>query len=159
MVAVSVAGEFVVNSEVMLCWSLLLSHLLADQSWRFLLEVFCLRFLLVFIWGIMNFGLKCGCAEQLSISWLLLWLNKIEQDCHPRQRPRWQIDKDVIGLSRVQQYSIYVQPAPLRYLAILFLIIFTHLAFTQFVDNLFHSIYCPFWEWVLSAIQSTLIFH
>ena len=30
---------------------------------------------------------------------------KIEQDCHPRQRPRWQVD-NAIGLSRVQQFFI-----------------------------------------------------
>ena len=38
-----------------------------------------------------------------------LW-RRIEQDCHPRQRPRWQVDKEVIGLSRVQHLSSMCDP-------------------------------------------------
>ena len=56
--------------------------------------------------------------------------NKI---CHPSQRPRWQVDKEAIGLSRVQQCSSTYNPSTL------FLNIFTLLAVTQSVDNLFHS--------------------
>ena len=33
--------------------------------------------------------------------------NKI---CHPSQRPRWQVDKEAIGLSRVQQCSSIYNP-------------------------------------------------
>ena len=33
--------------------------------------------------------------------------NKI---CHPSQRPRWQVDKEAIGLSRVQQCSSTYSP-------------------------------------------------
>ena len=35
------------------------------------------------------------------------WFNKI---CHPSQRPRWQVDKEAIGLSRVQQCSSTYSP-------------------------------------------------
>ena len=37
---------------------------------------------------------------------LLTRFNKI---CHPSQRPRWQVDKEAIGLSRVQQCSFLVK--------------------------------------------------
>ena len=30
--------------------------------------------------------------------------------CHPSQRPRWQVDKEAIGLSRVQQCSSTYSP-------------------------------------------------
>ena len=32
------------------------------------------------------------------------------QICHPSQRPRWQVDKEAIGLSRVQQCSSTYNP-------------------------------------------------
>ena len=35
------------------------------------------------------------------------FFNKI---CHPSQRPRWQVDKEAIGLSRVQQCSSTYNP-------------------------------------------------
>ena len=34
--------------------------------------------------------------------------NKIYQDSHSRQRPRWKVDKEAIGVSRVQHFSIFV---------------------------------------------------
>ncbi|MCS5551515.1 MAG: hypothetical protein NZ811_08380, partial [Gammaproteobacteria bacterium] len=37
----------------------------------------------------------------------LIRFNKI---CHPSQRPRWQVDKEAIGLSRVQQCSSTYSP-------------------------------------------------
>ena len=37
------------------------------------------------------------------------FFNKI---CHPSQRPRWQVDKEAIGLSRVQQCSSMCNPPP-----------------------------------------------
>ena len=37
---------------------------------------------------------------------LITRLNKIEQDCHPKQQvPDGKVDKEAIGLSRVQQFS------------------------------------------------------
>ena len=38
---------------------------------------------------------------------VLTSFNKI---CHPSQRPRWQVDKEAIGLSRVQQCSSTYNP-------------------------------------------------
>ena len=32
-------------------------------------------------------------------------LTRFNKICHPSQRPRWQVDKEAIGLSRVQQCS------------------------------------------------------
>ena len=32
-------------------------------------------------------------------------LTRFNKICHPSQRPRWQVDKEAIGLSRVQQLS------------------------------------------------------
>ena len=32
-------------------------------------------------------------------------LSRFNKICHPSQRPRWQVDKEAIGLSRVQQCS------------------------------------------------------
>ena len=46
--------------------------------------------------------------------------------------PIWQVDKETIGLWRVQH-------ALLRYVSTVFLNLFTLLAVTQSVDNLFHS--------------------
>ena len=33
-------------------------------------------------------------------------LTRFNKICHPSQRPRWQVDKEAIGLSRVQQYEM-----------------------------------------------------
>ena len=60
--------------------------------------------------------------------------NKI---CHPSQRPRWQVDKEAIGLSRDQQR---VTHPPEIYVSTLFLNMFTLLAVIQTIDNLFHSV-------------------
>ena len=39
-------------------------------------------------------------------------LTRFNKICHPSQRPRWQVDKEAIGLSRVQQCSsTYSQPS------------------------------------------------
>ena len=35
----------------------------------------------------------------------LTTLTRFNKICHPSQRPRWQVDKEAIGLSRVQQCS------------------------------------------------------
>ena len=35
---------------------------------------------------------------------------KFNKICHPSQRPRWQVDKEAIGLSRVQQCSSTYSP-------------------------------------------------
>ena len=51
---------------------------------------------------------------------------------------RWQVGMGAMGLSRGQQFLIYVHPFLLRYLSILFLNIFIPLAFAQSVDNVFH---------------------
>ena len=81
-------------------------------------------------------ALVAGQAMHQIQSTCLFRFNKI---CHPSQRPRWQVDKEAIGLSRVQQCSSTYKPALLRYVSTLFLNIFMLLAVTQSVDNLFHS--------------------
>ena len=37
-------------------------------------------------------------------------LTRFNKICHPSQRPRWQVDKEAIGLSRVQQCSSTYNP-------------------------------------------------
>ena len=37
-------------------------------------------------------------------------LTRFKKICHPSQRPRWQVDKEAIGLSRVQQCSSTCNP-------------------------------------------------
>ena len=37
-------------------------------------------------------------------------LTRFNKICHPSQRPRWQVDKEAIGLSRVQQRSSTYSP-------------------------------------------------
>ena len=37
-------------------------------------------------------------------------LTRFNKICHPSQRPRWQVDKEAIGLSRVQQCSSTYSP-------------------------------------------------
>ena len=61
------------------------------------------------------------------------------KDGHPRQRPRWQVDKEAIGLSRVQHVSSICVTRPPEICVNLVLNTFT-LAITQSVDNLFHSL-------------------
>ena len=39
-----------------------------------------------------------------------LILTRMNKICHPSQRPRWQVDKEAIGLSRVQQCSSTYNP-------------------------------------------------
>ena len=42
----------------------------------------------------------------------LILLTRFNKICHPSQRPRWQVDKEAIGLSRVQQcLSTYNPPS------------------------------------------------
>ena len=50
-------------------------------------------------------------AVMVSISYMLtqycisnVRFDKIKQDCQSKQRPRWQVDKEAIGLSRVQHF-------------------------------------------------------
>ena len=38
------------------------------------------------------------------------YLTRFNKSCHPSQRPRWQVDKEAIGLSRVQQCSSTYNP-------------------------------------------------
>ena len=38
------------------------------------------------------------------------FLTRFNKICHPSQRPRWQVDKEAIGLSRVQQCSPTYNP-------------------------------------------------
>ena len=37
-------------------------------------------------------------------------LTRFNKSCHPSQRPIWQVDKEAIGLSRVQQCSSTYNP-------------------------------------------------
>ena len=37
-------------------------------------------------------------------------LTRFNKICHPSQRPRWQVDMEAIGLSRVQQCSSTYNP-------------------------------------------------
>ena len=37
-------------------------------------------------------------------------LTRFNKICHPSQRPRWHVDKEAIGLSRVQQCSSTYNP-------------------------------------------------
>ena len=37
-------------------------------------------------------------------------LTRFNKICHPSQRPRWQVDKEAFGLSRVQQCSSTYSP-------------------------------------------------
>ena len=46
-------------------------------------------------------------AVYVSVRLVDSRFNKI---CHPSQRPRWQVDKEAIGLSRVQQCSPTYNP-------------------------------------------------
>ena len=62
---------------------------------------------------------------------------KMLQDYHPGQRPRWQVDKEATGLSRVQHLQSMCNP-PSSDVSTLSLNIFTLLAVTQSVDNLIH---------------------
>ena len=45
---------------------------------------------------------RASCSGVITGMASLTRFNKI---CHPSQRPRWQVDKEAIGLSRVQQCS------------------------------------------------------
>ena len=40
----------------------------------------------------------------------LTFQSRFNKICHPSQRPRWQVDKEAIGLSRVQQCSSTYSP-------------------------------------------------
>ena len=43
-------------------------------------------------------------------NYMRLDLTRFNKSCHPSQRPRWQVDKEAIGLSRVQQCSSTYNP-------------------------------------------------
>ena len=45
-----------------------------------------------------------------SITDITARLTRFNKICHPIQRPRWQVDKEAIGLSRVQQCSSTYNP-------------------------------------------------
>ena len=51
----------------------LFSKLCGDHS-----REFCWMVLLSFVGGVVNFGLECGCAESLSISWYLVVIVMLE---------------------------------------------------------------------------------
>ena len=46
-------------------------------------------------------------SHIMSVFFLFSRFNKI---CHPSQRPRWQVDTEAFGLSRVQQFSSVCNP-------------------------------------------------
>ena len=46
----------------------------------------------------------------VSIAGTVSDLTRFNKICHPSQRPRWQVDKEAIGLSRVQQCSSTYSP-------------------------------------------------
>ena len=54
-----------------------------------------------------NADMKVSEQCRIAASKDLTRFNKI---CHPSQRPRWQVDKEAIGLSRVQQCSFTYNP-------------------------------------------------
>ena len=62
--------------------------------------------------------LRVHCAIKLvevdnlviTINTFLPSLTRFNKICHPSQRPRWQVDKEAIGLSRVQQCSSTYSP-------------------------------------------------
>ena len=58
----------------------------------------------IFYWRHMEYTLF---TLEKGVHSILTRFNKI---CHPSQRPRWQVDKEAIGLSRVQQCSPTYNP-------------------------------------------------
>ena len=50
------------------------------------------------------------CGEPFRSSRSGESLTRFNKICHPSQRPRWQVDKEAIGLSRVQQCSSTYSP-------------------------------------------------
>ena len=50
------------------------------------------------------------CKIVSGNSKLTIVLTRFNKICHPSQRPRWQVDKEAIGLSRVQQCSSTYSP-------------------------------------------------
>ena len=49
-------------------------------------------------------------AEAPNVVLIDIDLTRFNKICHPSQRPRWQVDKEAIGLSRVQQCSSTYNP-------------------------------------------------
>ena len=47
---------------------------------------------------------------HFACSTIVQVLTRFNKICHPSQRPRWQVDKEAIGLSRVQQCSSTYSP-------------------------------------------------
>ena len=97
---------------------------------------------------------ECGFMSNSFMN-VCMWeewkrFNKI---CHLNQRPRWQVDKEAIGLSRVHQCSSTCNPPSWDYVSNLFLSIFMLLAVIQSIDNLQSSVrqalsqgsVCPSW--------------
>ena len=69
-------------------------------------------------------------------------LTRFNKICHPSQRPRWQVDKEAIGLSRVQQCSLLITRPPDICVNLVFKHIHAASSYTicrQFVP----FIYCP----------------
>ena len=50
-------------------------------------------------------------CKMTFLGYGLFDLTRFNKICHPSQRPRWQVDKEAIGLSRVQQCSTYSLPS------------------------------------------------
>ena len=61
---------------------------------------------------VFNLSLKEGVVpfEWKEANIITIILTRFNKICHPSQRPRWQVDKEAIGLSRVQQCSSTYSP-------------------------------------------------
>ena len=56
-------------------------------------------------------GNEVGYGRDEGVMWDMIGiLTRFNKICHPSQRPRWQVDKEAIGLSRVQQCSSTYNP-------------------------------------------------
>ena len=80
---------------------------------------------------------RCVGVFPICLSNRVQHLTRLSKTTSQDKSPRWQVDKEAIVLSRVQQLFIYVYPAFLRYLSIVCLI-FTLVTFTRYVDNQLH---------------------
>ena len=59
------------------------------------------------LWGVFNVPYLLQILQRILGVTTLTRFNKI---CYPSQMPRWQVDKEAIGLSRVQQCSSTYSP-------------------------------------------------
>ena len=72
------------------------------------------------------------------------YLTRFNKICHPSQRPRWQVDKEAIGLSRVQQCSSTYSPARPREICVNLVFKHIHAASSYTICRQFVPfIYCP----------------